>query len=243
MPRHPSRRHAILTALKNRLLYLLAAVGITIGLFILKGTLAWGAEQFVYALPLLGGVLQSLEVVEITNVVVFALLGLGLGAITIWLPSHWSRLRRSLLLIIAIPIVFLSSYGVRQYFWVQAVAVASEIAVPEAQRVTDVLLQEATGHPGVVGFFLYTPWMPVLPTHLGDIQTVDEEDKWFRSELTRYSGVEPGLFSLLFRLTGWGIRLFYVVLAVITAGIYCTKGMAWADSRRQKSQSATRQRS
>jgi succinate dehydrogenase/fumarate reductase cytochrome b subunit len=218
----------------------LAAIGITIGLFLLKGALAWGAEQFVYVLPLVGGLLQSLELVEITNVVVFALLGLGLGAATVWLPSRWSRLRRSLLLVIAVPIVFLSSYGVRQFFWVQAVAVTSEISVPEAQRVTDVLLEEATGHPGLAGFFLYTPRMPVLPTDLGGIQTVDEEDKWFRSELTRYSGVQPGLFSLLFRLTGWGIRLFYMGLAVITAGIYCTKGMVWADGRRQSSPSAVR---
>ncbi|MGD1906912.1 MAG: hypothetical protein ACFB0C_13075 [Leptolyngbyaceae cyanobacterium] len=134
------------------------------------------------------------------------------------------------------PIVFLSSYGVRQYFWVQAVATASELSPPEAQRVTNVLLVEATGHSGLLGFFLYTPRMPILPTDLGGLQTIDDDDKWFRSELTRYSGVQPGLFSLLFRLTGWGIRLFYVGLAIVTAGIYFTKGATWADNQRQQPQ-------
>lgn len=236
MPRPPARtrKRTSLKPLRHRLFYLLAALVLTIGLVILKGGLTWAAEHFVYSLPLVGGVLQSLELIEITNVVIFALLGVGLGAATLWLPSRWSTLRRSLLLLVAVPIVFLSSYAVRQYFWVQAVAIASELSIPEAQRVTDVLLEEATGRTGLPGFFLYTPRMPVLPTDLGSLQTVDDDDKWFRSELTRYSGVQPGLFSLLFRLTGWGIRLFYVGLTVITAGIYFTKGTVWAEAHRQQ---------
>ncbi len=235
MPRPSARQRTVLKALRQRLFYLLAAVVLVGGLVLLKGGLAWAAERFVYSLPLIGGLLQSLELIEITNVVIFALLGVGLGAATRWLPSRWSGLRKSLLLVLAVPIVFLSSYGVRQYFWVQAVAVSSELSVPEAERVTNVLLAEATGQSGLIGFFLYTPRMPVLPTDLGSLQTMDDEDKWFRSELTRYSGVQPGLFSLLFRFTGWGIRVFYVGLTMITAGIYFTKGLAWADTQRQPS--------
>jgi hypothetical protein len=65
------------------------------------------------------------------------------------------------------------------------------------------------------------------------LQSIDKDDKWFRSELTRFSGLEPGLFTLAFKLTGWGIRAFYVLLAAITATLYFVKGLVWANRNRQ----------
>ncbi|NER84149.1 MAG: hypothetical protein F6K42_32345 [Leptolyngbya sp. SIO1D8] len=213
--------------------YFCAAVLLIAGMTVMKGAIAWVAEQFIYTLPILGGLLKSLELIEVSNVLIFAALGLGLGAFTHWLPRQWKTFRKAIALVIAIPIVFLSSYGVRHHIWVQQVAVESELLPAQAQQVTDTLLVQATGNKGLWGFFQYTVQVPILPTNLSALQAVDDDDKWFRSELTRFSGLEPGIFTLLFRLTGWGIRWFYMLLALVTAAIYFTKGMVWANTRRQ----------
>lgn len=202
---------------------------------VLKGAIAWLAERFVYTLPLLGGLLKSLEIVEVSNVIVFALLGVGLGAFTLWLPRRWLWYPKAIALVIGVPIVFLSGYVVRHQVWVQQVAVESELLPTQATEVTNRLLQEATGNEGAWGFFNYTVKVPIVPTDLSVLKNVNQDDKWFRSELTRYSGVEPGIFARLFRWTGWGIRLFYTVLVVVTATIYFTKGLVWASANRKPS--------
>ena len=121
----------------------------------------------------------------------------------------------------------------RYHLWMQEVAVESELLPTQAELVTDTLLKQATGNGGLIGFFRYTVQVPILPTNLRALQNIDQDDKWFRSELTRFSGLEPGLFTRIFMLTGWGIRLFYTLLAVITASLYFTKGLVWANRHRQ----------
>jgi hypothetical protein len=208
------------------------ALGLTLAMAIAKGGAAWAMDRYVYSLPVLGGWLESLELVELSNVLVLALLGVGLGAATRWLPRSPRWWQRVLVLGLSVPVVFLSSYGVRQALWVQEVAATSNIPLAQATLVTDRLLLEATGREGLPGFFLYTVRSPLLPTELSALTSLNEEDQWFRSELTRYSGVEPGLFALIFRLTGWGIRLVYIGLAAITAIIYFARGILWANARR-----------
>jgi hypothetical protein len=221
------------SARRGRLTYGLAVVVVTLSLSGLKGLAAWAMDTYVYSLPLLGGLLESLELVEVSNVLILALLGVGLGAATRWLAKPVRGWQRLVLLGVAVPIVFLSSYWVRQYLWIQEVAIASEIPPTQAEQVTDRLLQEATGHEGLLGFFVYTVRTPLLPTELSSLKSLDEDDQWFRSELTRHSGVEPGLFSLIFQVAGWGIRLFYIGLALITATIYFSRGSMWAEARRR----------
>lgn len=198
----------------------------------LKCAIAWVSESYVYTLPLLGGLLKSLELVEVTNVIVFALLGVSLGAFTLWLPRRWGILPKMIPLLIAVPLVFMSGYTVRYHMWVQQVAVESELLPTQAQRVTDTLLKRATGNQGIIGFFRYTIQVPILPTDLRALQSIDEDDKWFRSELTRFSGLEPGVFTMVFKLTGWGIRLFHTLLAGVTGVIYFAKGLVWANQNR-----------
>jgi len=213
--------------------YLIATVLLVAGMVAVKGAIAWAAETFVYNLPLFGGLLKSLELMEVTNVIVFAILGVSLGAFTLWLPKRWGLWVKLVPLVIAVPLVFMSGYVVRHQLWVQQVAVQSELLPTQAEQVTNTLLQQATGNQGVIGFFRYTVQVPILPTDLRALQSIDEEDKWFRSELTRFSGLEPGLFTLVFKVTGWSIRLFYVLLAVITAGLYFARGVVWVDRQRQ----------
>ncbi|WP_008311649.1 hypothetical protein [Leptolyngbya sp. PCC 6406] len=222
--------------LRQGIAYLLGTVLLIVALMALKGLAAWAAEEYVYSIVVVGGLLKSLELVEVSNVLIFALLGVGLGAMTRWLVRPWFRWLRWLILAIAVPLVFLSSYGVRHELWVQEVTIDSGLLPEQAEQITERLLQESTGHEGLWGFFLYTVRTPLLPTELSTLQSLDDDDQWFRSELTRYSGVEPGLISLIFRLSGWGIRVFYMGLAAITAAIYFTKGNVWAETHRQQSQ-------
>lgn len=213
--------------------YVLATVLLIAGMVVVKGAIAWASEIFVYNLPLLGGLLKSLELMEVTNVIVFAILGVSLGAFTLWLPRNWGLWVKLLPLFIAVPLVFMSGYVVRHHLWVQQVAVQSELLPTQAQQVTNTLLKQATGNEGVIGFFRYTVQVPILPTDLRALQSLDEDDKWFRSELTRFSGLEPGLFTMVFKVTGWSIRIFYILLAVITASLYFAKGLVWVDRNRQ----------
>jgi hypothetical protein len=213
--------------------YVVATVLLIGGMMAAKGAIAWAAETFVYNLPLLGGLLKSLELMEVTNVIVFAILGVSLGAFTVWLPRRCGLWIKLIPFVIAVPLVFMTGYAVRYHLWVNQVAVESELLPTQAQQVTDTLLRQATGTEGVMGFFRYTVQVPILPTDLRALQNIDEDDKWFRSELTRFSGLEPGLFTMVFRITGWSIRGFYVLLAVITASLYFAKGLLWVDRTRQ----------
>lgn len=234
MPPAPPKSSSMPHPLRRGLQYSLGAMLLTQALMLIKGALAWAATTHLYTVPWVGGLLQSLEVVEISNVLVFALLGWGLGAMTCWMARPWGPWRRLLVLVLSVPMVFISSYAVRHHLWLQAVAIESNIPMDQAAVVTDLLLDEATNHEGVVGYFYYTVQVPLPPTELSALQRRDNDDQWFRSELTRQSGLEPGLFTLMFYLAGWGIRLFYMGLAAITAAIYFTKGSAWAASRRPR---------
>lgn len=228
---HPTRRAARNSA--SYFKYFSAVVLLILGVLVLRSAIAWAAEGFVYTLPFVGGLLKSLELMEVSNVVVFAILGVGLGACTLWIPRQRHVLIKAVPLVLAVPIVFLIGYGVRHHLWVQQVAIQSELLPAQAEQVTNRLLVGATGQEGLWGFFQYTVEVPVLPTDLSALQSIDAEDKWFRSELTRLIGLQPGIFSRLFYWAGWGLRLFYLLLALITAIIYFAKGLLWANGRQK----------
>lgn len=212
--------------------YLLTVLLITLALMLFKAIVAWAAEAFLHPIPIVGGWLKSLEVIELINIVVFALLGFGLGAATVYLPPRLLRWQKSLALVIAIPLVFLISYWVRQTVWLEEVAAASEMSRSEAIDLANRALEGASGSKGFWGYFRYTTQMPILPTAPTDLQRLADDQKWFRSELTRFSGLEPGIFSLVFNGAGWGIRLFLLAISALTSAIYFPKGLIWADSVR-----------
>lgn len=212
--------------------YVLTGLLITLGLMLFKAGVAWAAEIFLHPIPILGGWLKSLEIVELTNIVVFALLGFGLGAATVYLPPRLVLWQKAVALIVAIPLVFLTSYWVRQTLWLQEVAAVSDLSRPEAVQLANQALAGASGSKGFWGYFRYTTQMPILPTAHSDLQRLADDQKWFRSELTRFSGLEPGIFSLVFNGAGWGIRFFLLAISTLTSAIYFLKGLIWADSVR-----------
>ncbi|WP_137455100.1 hypothetical protein [Halomicronema hongdechloris] len=214
------------------LLYLVCSLALIITLVLAKGGIAWVSESYIYSLPMIGGLFKSLEVLELSNIIIFALLGLGLGAATVYLSHRTPIALRGLLLVLAIPIVFSASYWVRQTLWIQAVSETANIPHQQAVQLTNQVLRQETGTAGFIGFFRYTTRVPLLPTSPSELQQLAEDERWLRSELTRFSGVEPGIFSMAFESAGWGIRGFYMLLALLTAVIYFVKGQTWAEAAR-----------
>ncbi len=58
-------------------------IGLSLLLAALKAIAAWLADVFLYSVPWIGGFLKSIELIELFNLVVFAILGAGIGAATL----------------------------------------------------------------------------------------------------------------------------------------------------------------
>lgn len=221
-----------LPKLKNPITrYILYGGSLTVLMAASKVLIAWAGETYLYSIPFLGGLLKSLEVIELTNILVFAILGTGIGSEIAKLP-HKRRLPFSLIsLVLILPLVFNTSYLTRQHFWIHQVADQGKVSYAQAKQLTNDFLGSETGSEGFIGFFRLTTRVPILPTTLTDIETLQDDEKWFRSELTRFSGIEPGVFSRLFDSAGWGIRIFYILLSITTFFIYFAKGLTSAQSK------------
>lgn len=212
--------------------YVLGVLLLVLGIIGLKALIIWMANLFLYGIPIVGGWLQSLEIVELVNIPLFAVLGFGIGVATLYLPPRRPLWQKSIALMIALPLVFLSGYWVQQTLWLRSVAANSEVTYQDAVEVANTVLVEEIGSDGFWGYFRITTQLPILPTTTQELSNITNDQRWFRSELTRFSGIEPGIFTLLFNSTGWGIRLVHLLIALLTGLIYFVKGLAWSDAVR-----------
>ena len=221
--------------IKSALLFSIWVVVLTAGMAGIRGAIAWAAETRLYPIPIAGGLLKSIEIAELSNVLIFALYGLGLGMATVHLPPLRRFLSRAGVMLAMLTLavgLFCVSYGVRQHLWIQQVAAQASISFAEAQTMTNEFLETTIGSKGFWGFYRFTTQVPILPTTPNEIASLADNERWFRSELTRFSGLEPGIFSRLFSIAGWGIRGFYMAVAGLTFIIYFFKGLDWVEHRR-----------
>lgn len=212
--------------------YLVTAVLITALVILARLAITWAAEMFLYPVPIVGGWLKSLEIIELSVIVLFAFLGFGLGGASRYLGAKTPLAIKSLAFVVALPLVFFSSYWLRYQLWINQLTAESNLPRAEIVEMADTALARESGSQGFWGYYRTTTKMPILPATGSELQRMTEDQKWFRSELTRFSGIEPGVFSMLFDGAGWGIRIFYMLLATITGIIYFFKGLAWADGVR-----------
>lgn len=212
--------------------YVFTVVAVIAALIGVKLLIAWLAEMYLHPIPILGGWLKSLEIVELINILIFAMLGFSLGGASRFLPAKTPGWQKSIALILAIPLVFFSSYWLRQTLWLDGLAATAEFSRQEVVDLANRALRQESGSEGFWGYYKTTTRMPILPASVEELQRMADNQKWFRSEMTRFSGIEPGIFSLVFDGAGWGIRLFHMVLALLTAIIYHVKGLVWADAAR-----------
>jgi hypothetical protein len=205
---------------------------VTAALLGIKLLIAWAAEIYLHPIPILGGWLKSLEIVELVNIIIFALLGLGLGGATLYLPAKTPMVFKALVLVVAIPLIFFSSYWLRQIFWLNQLAIEANQPIEQVAALANQAMLRESGSEGFWGYFKVTTKMPILPANVAELERMAEDQQWFRSELTRFSGIEPGVFSMIFDGAGWGIRIFHMALATLTGIIYFLKGVTWADAAR-----------
>ncbi|MBE9068634.1 hypothetical protein IQ260_18475 [Leptolyngbya cf. ectocarpi LEGE 11479] len=223
-----------------------------IGLYCLFGLLAcsltiacklaivWGVDSYIYSLPIAGGVLASLEVVEIASPILIALLGLALGALTYYLPTGLNLGIRLLLLILAFPLILLLGYKVRHSLWINRVATQERVSFEQAQQVTDTFLEQETSKKGSVGFYWYTVTRATPPIRLSNLETTNDINS-LQKQLTDVGSRQTGGLGLAFRFyhwlfshAGWGIRAVYALLSGFVGLSYFYKGQNWAVRQRRR---------
>ncbi|MEM6449886.1 MAG: hypothetical protein AAF703_06195 [Cyanobacteria bacterium P01_D01_bin.105] len=211
--------------------------GVGIGLSLLAGGLkaiaAALAEGYLYSLPWVGGFLRSIELAEISNLVVFALLAGGIGAATIWLPRRWNPWAKIGLLLAVSPFVFSASYLMQQRLWIQRVAERSNISYPEAEKITNEFLEQQTGSGGFWGFYPYSTEVAELPTSRVSLERASSADpsQALTRELASYGDPRADLIAYVFERVGWLLRLMYMAIALLTALIYYFKGLEWSETQ------------
>ncbi|MEO1593562.1 MAG: hypothetical protein AAFU71_20070 [Cyanobacteria bacterium J06632_22] len=218
-------------------LYFLIGLTLCLATVGLKVIASWAMETYLYALPVIGGLFASLEFIEISSVILVALLAVCLGALTLYLPPTWPLIGKLVLLLIATPLVIATGYVTRQTIWVQRVSINGGMSPVQAQEVTATFLRQQTGQDGGWAYYRYTAENPQPPVEFDNITALSAEDMTaLQAQLSEASGVEIGWFNTLFNWVGWLIRFVYAALTSLIAVIYFFKGKQWAERQSHRAQ-------
>lgn len=212
------------------LLALFAAIAVSLKIFT---TLL--AENSLYQIEFIGDLMRGIEIVEVFNVLVFAILGAGFGIATALVPKKIGVRLSAALLVIISPIVFSISGWIRYDNWVDRLASNDNISPARAREISNLFLYEKVERQGYLGFYLYTAQYPVLPDASADIERLDELDDRVVSRITNIFGFTSERLYFIFSLCIWGVRGFYFLLSGVTAAAHFIQGTTIADklARRQ----------
>ncbi|MGK7919315.1 MAG: hypothetical protein AB4080_04835 [Trichodesmium sp.] len=183
------------------------------------------ADKFLYSLIVFGDFLRGIEIVELFNIVAFAVVGMGFGLATIFLPKYLGRYVSTILLIILVPIIFITTQMVRYDIWVEQVAENDNLSFNQAELITNSFLNQRVGNDGIYGFYLYTGQFPILPVQKVEMNNVERLEKSVNSKFVRLIGVPPGVIYWAMSLCFWVIRIFYFVVAVVTTIVHFREGL------------------
>lgn len=215
------------------------AIGIGLSLLMagLKAIITWLTEAYVYSVPWVGGFLRSIELAEISNLLVFAILGAGIGSATFLLPSRWNQPAKMALLIVLSPFVFSASYLMQQHLWIQRVAAQTDSSYREARDLTNAFLEREQGSGGFFGFYPFSAEVAELPTQRDSLESegIRNPSRLLTEELSSYNDPRADLIAYVFARVGWLLRLMYMAIAAFTALIYYFRGYDWAEANRQAS--------
>ncbi|MDY7002682.1 MAG: hypothetical protein SWX82_01555 [Cyanobacteriota bacterium] len=183
------------------------------------------ADRFLYSLILFGDFLRGIEIVELFNIVAFAVVGMGFGLASIFLPKYLGRYVSAILLIILVPIIFLTTQMVRYDIWVEQVANNENLSLDGAELLANSFLNQRVGNDGIYGFYLYTAQFPILPDKKVQMNNLDRLEKSVNSKFVSLIGVPPGVISWAMSLCFWVIRIFYFLVAVVTTVAHFREGL------------------
>ncbi len=200
----------------------------------LKAIAAGLSEAYLYTIPWVGGFLRSIELTEISNLLVFSLLASGIGAATFLLPKRWNNWAKMALLIAVSPFVFSASYLMQQHLWVQRVATRADISYGEARNITNAFLKRESGSKGFWGFYPFSAQVSELPTLRQSLESgkAGNPSKLLTQELKGYKDPRADAAAFIFARVGWLVRFMYMTIAALTALIYYFKGYEWAENKR-----------
>ena len=91
------------------------------------------------------------------------------------MPKYLGRYVSTILLIIFVPIIFLTTQIVRYDIWVEQVAENEKLSFNQAELIINSFLSQRVGNNGIYGFYLYTAEFPVLPDRKVEINNLSNE--------------------------------------------------------------------
>lgn len=214
------------------LLYIIGGLAYIISTTILAGTAVTAkivaveiGDRLLYSIIIFGDLLRGIEIIELLNIVVFAIVGMGFGLATGFLPRNIGRQLSAIFLIVLVPIIFFTTQFIRYDNWVDEVANQESVYRDRAQEITNSFLNRRVGREGIIGFYLYTGEFPVLPLKEAQMKNVDKLEKNANSKFVKVTGVPPGIITLAMSLCFWLIRGFYFLIAAVSAIAHFREGL------------------
>lgn len=214
------------------LLYILGAIAyiacvvalVTIAVFIKVAALLL-ADRLLYPIFIIGDLFKGIEIVELLNILIFALVGMGFGVSTWLLYPKLGRQTSAILLIISVPLIFMSTPVVRYNLWLQTVGLEETLSPDQAEKLTNSFLEKRVGNQGFIGFYLYTAQFPVLPTKEVQMNDLENFERKVNSKFVQLIGIPPTVISWLMATSFWCLRIFYFFIAAIATIAHFREGL------------------
>ncbi len=197
-------------------------VGIAVTLKVIALILA---HNFLYPIFIFGDLLRGLELIDLLNLLVFAVVGMGLGLATALLAIRNARKISAGFLIVLIPIIIAIPQFVKYDLWINDIVIEDGISKSQAQQVANSFLERRVNSNGVFGFYIYTGQFPMIPTRTSQMEDLEKLEKQVNSKFVKFSGIPPTLINLIMAICFWGIRLFYFGIAAITTVSHFKEGL------------------
>ncbi|MDJ1173278.1 hypothetical protein [Roseofilum capinflatum] len=182
------------------------------------------ADHHLYSLPIIGDIFRMLDLSELSNLISFAILGLGFGLSTVFLPPRIRKQVSLVLLIPTVPFILSIPTVVRYNNWLNDIAENTQLSSGEIVQKTDEFLEEKTGKTGMLGFYFYTAKFPILPTQLDRLNQLEAEDNRLKSMLSTFLGDRAQWLDWVFAFQGWLLRVVYGAIAIVTTLIHFQEG-------------------
>jgi hypothetical protein len=225
------------------LLYFLGSIGylasaaIIVGISVtIKLAALLLADRLLYTILIIGDLLRGIEIIELLNILVFAFIGMGFGVAAVLLPPKYGRKISAALLIVVVPLVFMSTPMLRYNLWVEKVGEKDNLVPAETQKLTNSFLSKKVGFQGFLGYYLYTAQFPVIPTKQSEMKDLDSFEKKVNSRFVQLTGVAPTIVSLAMLVCFWLIRIFYFCIAIIATIAHFRDGIRIAGQWGNRSQ-------
>lgn len=192
------------------------------------------AENSIYSIQFLGDLLRGIDIAEVFNILVFAILGLGLGVATAFVHRNWGIRFNAAIAIVLLPLLLSVGPFIRYDNWVNEFASNESISRLESKRYTDRYLQRRIDRTGPLGFYLHTAKYPGLPVYIAQLDEVDALESEAVNRVQRTVGITSRDLSRWFAICMWGIRGFYFLVSAITLIAHFGQGVMLGDRIAQR---------